>query len=954
MGFFGDLLGFVKKAAGLVLGAAAGIATFAATGNLQLASAAGLAVFVGVNSLVNKPASMPTLRKLPGKKSVEAKKRDIRSNITSNVANIPVVYGIARVGGSLIYASTTGTDNKYLQLIYAICEGEISSIDTIYINNISSTNSRYNGLVVTATRVGTDTQTAFTDAIPIEGWTSAHQAKGVALCYLRLLQNNTDVFNGIPQVEFLISGKKIYDARTSTTAFSKNPALVIRDYLTNTRYGKGIPNAQIDDTSFNTAADYCDASVTFPDSSTGARYEVNGVIQTEYSIMDNLRDIFAACRGFPVWTNGTYKLRIDKAESSVYSFNEDNILGGWTLSRAGKRGKKNKLEIEFVNAARNYETDVIIIKSTTYLTDDNNVELVGRLDIPMVSSRNRVLMIGKQELEQSRQDLTIQFNSTIKALQVEDGDVIDVTHTTPGWTAKKFRVASIALQENDEVSITATEYDADVYDVSSLTDTPTDDQTGLQSPYEMNPPGNPVVTEELFTSSSGTGVKPRAILTWTASSSLFIHTYAVEYLEPGKTIYKPGGITKETTLTLNDLTPGYYTFRVKAINSLGYASSWASSGAELFGITAVPANITGFDLAIISGNAHLTWTQATDLDVKIGGTLKLKWTSKTASASWVDGIDIGPSLSGISTNATVPLNAGTYMIKAVDSVGNESASPASILVSNTDILNLNIIKTITQNPAFSGTKTNMAVDGDDNTLKLDTATLWDSIPGNIDDWVGNIDNGNNSGIATSGEYLFYDSSTSLEYVDFGAVYTLKVIVTINSTLYDAAQLWDSLYPGINIDSWPGYIDGTEISGITTDIYIATTDDNPAGAPTWSAWKKFTIGDYSARAIKIKATFTNTTTSNNIKIYSLSAVIDMPERTEKFLDQSIAAGGSVITWAKPFFVKPEVATMIQGVVSGDTPNITHTLSGTKYVSATVQILNGGAGAGRTVDIYGYGY
>jgi hypothetical protein len=45
-------------------------------------------------------------------------------------------------------------------------------------------------------------------------------------------------------------------------ANSSNPALCLRDYLTNSRYGKGLATGFIDDTLFNAAANKCDALIT--------------------------------------------------------------------------------------------------------------------------------------------------------------------------------------------------------------------------------------------------------------------------------------------------------------------------------------------------------------------------------------------------------------------------------------------------------------------------------------------------------------------------------------------------------------------------------------------------------------------------------------------------------------------------------------------------------------------
>ena len=59
-----------------------------------------------------------------------------------------------------------------------------------------------------------------------------------------------------------MKGKKLYDPRDGSTAYSTNPALVIRDYLTNASYGFAADSAEIDDTSFQTAANVCDESIT--------------------------------------------------------------------------------------------------------------------------------------------------------------------------------------------------------------------------------------------------------------------------------------------------------------------------------------------------------------------------------------------------------------------------------------------------------------------------------------------------------------------------------------------------------------------------------------------------------------------------------------------------------------------------------------------------------------------
>ena len=89
-------------------------------------------------------------------------------------------------------------------------------------------------------------------------WTADHKLQGIAYAYYRLEYNADSFPNGVPEMTCLIKGKKVYDPRDATTAWSDNPALCVRDYLTNTAYGLAEVAASIDDDQVKIAADVCD------------------------------------------------------------------------------------------------------------------------------------------------------------------------------------------------------------------------------------------------------------------------------------------------------------------------------------------------------------------------------------------------------------------------------------------------------------------------------------------------------------------------------------------------------------------------------------------------------------------------------------------------------------------------------------------------------------------------
>jgi hypothetical protein len=65
----------------------------------------------------------------------------------------------------------------------------------------------------------------------VADWTSDHRLRGIAYLYVRLAFLNAH-FKQVPQVSAIVRGKKLTDTRTGQTVYSPNPALIARDYLT--------------------------------------------------------------------------------------------------------------------------------------------------------------------------------------------------------------------------------------------------------------------------------------------------------------------------------------------------------------------------------------------------------------------------------------------------------------------------------------------------------------------------------------------------------------------------------------------------------------------------------------------------------------------------------------------------------------------------------------------------
>lgn len=92
---------------------------------------------------------------------------------------------------------------------------------------------------------------------------ASHKFSGIALAIVDL-EYNQDVFpSGVPNITALIRGAKdVYDPRTSTTGWTDNPALCIRDWALY-QYGGGCSTDEINDASIIAAANACDVTHTY-------------------------------------------------------------------------------------------------------------------------------------------------------------------------------------------------------------------------------------------------------------------------------------------------------------------------------------------------------------------------------------------------------------------------------------------------------------------------------------------------------------------------------------------------------------------------------------------------------------------------------------------------------------------------------------------------------------------
>lgn len=212
-------------------------------------------------------------------------------------------------------------------------------------------------------------------------------------------------------------------------------------------------------------------------------YNINGVISTDKSVLQNLN---ALCTSAGSWmtydiSDGKWSVVINRAGTSVASFDDANIIGGINVSSTGVNDLYNSVTIEFPHKDLRDQTDFIDFDIPAEQRFPNELDNRLNMSIDLINDPIQAAYIAGAELKQSRVDKIIEFRTDFSKLGLKAGDLIDVTNTMYGYANKMFRITK--MQEEDAeglvISITALEYNADVYSTDGLVRTLREKKTGI-------------------------------------------------------------------------------------------------------------------------------------------------------------------------------------------------------------------------------------------------------------------------------------------------------------------------------------------------------------------------------------------------------------------------------------------------------------------------------------------
>jgi len=704
-------------------------------------------VFTGGNPLVSLGVSLflgwvlrPKVPDIPdfGTNEFDDFEKGILINKQSNDSNIPVIYGERLTGGVRVFMETSGTDNTYLYMAIVMSEGEINDITEIRVDEkpvtwsgdladnvqrtVASSDSNFfkadpseeNGSAQSTITVephyGTDGQSASSLLSTLSSWGSNHKLSG--LCYLAIrFQWNSDAFTGIPKVQAKIQGKKVVAYNSSlvaqTSAYSTNPAWCLLDYLTDTRYGKGLSISEIDLQSFYDASQICETQVTpYSGASDINIFDTNTAVDTSRPIIDNVREFLKGCRGYLPYNAGKYNLIIETTGSASITLTEDNIIGGYSLSTPTKNDRYNRVIVGFVDPDRNFQVNEVqwppiddsglpsADRHATMKTEDGGFLLEGRFNFTTLTSKYQAEEMAEVILRRSREALSLGISVDFNGYDLAIGDIVNITHSSIGFSAKPFRVLGITFNQDLTVGLSLVEYQSAHYTWATKSQVATVPTTNLPNPFTIQAPASITLSDEMIEYADGV-VLTRLNIQIGASTDKFVQYYQVEAKQSTETNFKI--ISNGTQLRhelLNAVDDATYNVRVKAINSFGVSSAYITASRKIVGATEIPQDVDDLSISMVGSNQmELSWTPVIDLDISW---YEIRYQDVQSGATWNGSTPLAKVVRRKSNSLVVNAQTGSFLIKAVDKLGNASAEASIVTTNISGLQNFQNILTVSE------------------------------------------------------------------------------------------------------------------------------------------------------------------------------------------------------------------------------------------------------------------
>lgn len=829
--------------------------------------------------------------------------------VTSVTTEAPYihVYGRARVGSAIVAIFSSGDKDEYQHLICVHAAHQVEEIEEIYIAGKPLGTLDSYGFVTGGDYYDT-TPTTFT--LPIFGgitatfpggvprvrvikhlggasdpadptlinevptkWDANRVLRGFCYTYIRLDLNQQEFQGGIPSIEVLIKGKRVYDPRILANAWSDNVALCLYDYLRDSFCG--IPSADIPTADVITAANVCDELITVGTLSNVARYTCNGTVSSDQDQSRIISQFASAMAGGINIT--TWEMWAGEYTSPVMTIEQEDIVGGLSITPGlSDADIYNGVTGRFISDENDYvATDFQPYQNATYAAADG-ADLFVSLEYPFTNKTQRIHNLARIFIEDQRNGFTVKGTFSLKCWDVKVGQRIQLNSAFFGFTNKVFRVVGKSYSYSGTVELTLKEDASAIWDLADAVVIDETPNTDLPNPYSIDAPTLLLLEsaeDNLLVNSDGT-ITSRIKASWSTPTNIRASAAEIQMKKSSDSVWQTYINTDAEQLSawLSPVTDGVsYDVRIRYVNPyFDTASAWLEeSNYVVIGKREPPDDVTKFRI----DSSTLYWTGVSNVDLA-GYEVRFNYGVNTWWESTVP-LHSGLLLASPWTLETHPSGQVTLLIKAVDTTGNYSQNAATIITSLGDSIATNLLLEWPQAPTFTGTITNGTI--------VSSELVADST-----DFFYGSDTGPFYGFDTE---AFYSLST---YEQMTYSWSISIPSTVYGTdnrlllQYDLEGDYVIEYARTNTSAF---------YGSDSDLfYGADTDGFYGEDPVWTSWSG-SIDANNAEIIYFRIIFADGPVQGVITV--ATPQIDVPDITEEVNNQVISSAGTRLSITKTY-------------------------------------------------------
>ena len=640
----------------------------------------------------------------------------------SAIAPRQIIYGECRVGGTIVNIRTSGTDNHKLHLLIALAGHECQSLENISIGDTTLTTSTSGSfqMVTNSKYTNTDNDNAFASGRLIRyrfvdgsqttadtsvrtampGMTTSDIGKDIAYVYVECIYDN-EKFGSFPNLSFVVKGKKVFDPRNSSTAFSSNPALIIRDYLSDSIYGLKATSDELNDTTnaggFSSAANTCDQSVTLDNvGATANRYTCNGFTDMGANPQDVIRMLLTSCGGKLSYVDGRFQLFVAAAQTPSLTITDDDILAPPVFSTGNAESLPNAVKSVFVDSNQRYQPgDCPVEEDSTFLSEDTptgessaNYKSILELQLPFTTNIKEAQRLQRIFLRQMRQKISVNIVTHLAFMKVQPGDWVYLTNSRLGFDQKIFEVEEVQVvpQEAEggvflttelmlrENSNSVTSYTFNEYSTPSDDDDPGDsDDRSISAPSSLSGTVQSII--------DGPTNKINIVTNWTNASNDNISGTEISYKLSTDSNFSGFSVMKGVdTMTIPNVSDNKtYNIKARHFTADGIFSDYTSVINVDVAVAGNPGSPTSLTASTtLKLGIMVSWINPTDSNLR-----SIKLYRKTSNTTPTDDTDLIETFAGepgkrmrVRQGIQDGLSAGTtyfFWVRAVNHLGNHSA-----------------------------------------------------------------------------------------------------------------------------------------------------------------------------------------------------------------------------------------------------------------------------------------